>query len=209
MKKVKLKPYVIPMLSTFLVLGLFISTLFMQTTEPIEFNMQYVTDIILGNKIPVINETRKIINPYINNNVAIGRTFYNYKGSEEEQTKSITKYEDTYMQNTGIDYVCEETFDVLSILDGEVISVTNDETVGNVVKIQHENDYVSVYQSLSEVNVKKGDKVSQGYLIGKSGTNKMEESLKNHLHFELYIKNKMVNPTDYLDKKLNNKQEQE
>ena len=209
MKRVKLKPYVVPLLSTFLVLGLFISTLFMQTTEPIDFNMQYVTDIILGNKIPVINETRKIINPYINSTVTIGRTFYNYKGSEEEQTKSIKKYEDTYMQNTGVDYTCEEVFDVLAILDGEVISVTNDETVGNVVKIQHDNDYVSVYQSLSEVNVKKGDKVSQGYLIGKSGTNKMDESLKNHLHFELYIKNKMVNPTDYLDKKLNNKQEQE
>ncbi len=202
MEKLKLRSYVVPMLSFILVFGLTITAFFMQTTESLDYPINYVTDIILGNRKQVINETDKIINPYSYEKVKIGKTFYDYKGSEEDQTKSITKYEDTYMQNSGVDFVCEDVFDVISVLDGEVIAVTNDETLGNVVKIEHSNGYVSVYQSLSNVDVKKGDTVNQGQVIGKSGTNKIDADLGNHLHFELYINNQMVNPTKYLDKDL-------
>ena len=107
------------------------------------------------------------------------------------------------MQNSGVDFVSEEVFDVLSILDGEVISISEDETVGKVVKISHDNNYVSVYQGLSEVAVNKGDKVIQNQYIGKSGSNKIDEELGNHLHFELYINNVMQNPMNYLGKSIN------
>lgn len=203
MKKKKLRPFVVPTLSFILLFSLFVSTFFMKTSSSPVNNINYVTDIILGNKIPVMNESKIINYPYTNKNVTIGKTYYDYKGSEESQEKSIIKYDDTYMQNSGVDFVCNEVFDVLSVLDGEVISVSEDETVGKVVKIQHNNNYVSVYQGLSEVSVKKGDKVIQNQVLGKSGTNKIDEELGNHLHFELYINNVMQDPMNFLGKSIN------
>ena len=175
----------------------------MQTSSSPTNNLHYVTDIILGNKIPVMNINKTISNPFTNKNVKVGKTYYDYKGTEEQQENSIIKYDDTYMQNSGVDFVSEEVFDILSVLDGEVISVSEDETVGKVVKISHDNNYVTVYQGLSEVAVNKGDKVIQNQYIGKSGTNKIDEELGNHLHFELYINNVMQNPMNYLGKSIN------
>lgn len=203
MKRKKLRPYVVPTLSFILLFSLFVSTFFMQTSSTPTNNLHYVTDIILGNKIPVMNINKTISNPFTNKNVKVGKTYYDYKGTEEQQENSIIKYDDTYMQNSGVDFVSEEVFDVLSVLDGEVISVSEDETVGKVVKISHDNNYVSVYQGLSEVAVNKGDKVIQNQYIGKSGTNKMDQELGNHLHFELYINNVMQNPMNYLGKSIN------
>lgn len=203
MKKKKLRPFVVPTLSFMLLFSLFVSTFYMQTSGNSTNNLHYVTDIILGNRIPVININKIIENPYSNKDVTIGKTFYDYKGTEESQENSIIKYDDTYMQNSGVDFICNDIFDVLSILDGEVISVSEDETVGKVVKVQHDNNYVSVYQGLSEIAVKKGDRVVQSQLLGKSGTNKIDEELGNHLHFELYINNVMQNPINYLGKSLN------
>lgn len=203
MKKVRLRPFVVPTLSFILLFSLFISSFFMKTSESPSNTLHYVTDIILGNRVPVINTSNKIDNPYSNPNVKVGKTYYDYKGTEESQEKSLIIYDDTYMQNSGVDFVCEDIFDVLSIIDGEVISVNDDETLGKVVKVQHSNGYLSVYQGLSEISVKKGDKVVQGQLLGKSGKNKIDEELGNHLHFELYINNVMQNPMNYLNKSIN------
>lgn len=203
MKKLKLRSYVVPTLTFMAVFAIFVTSFFMETSNSLTTPSNYVTDIILGNQIPVINQTEKVINPYTYDKVEIGKNYYDYQGAEEDQEASIIKYDDTYIQNSGVDFVSSEIFDVVSIRDGEVISVGEEESVGKVVKIQHNNEYVSVYQSLSEINVKKGDKVTQGQVIGKSGTNKIDEELGNHLHFELYIKGQMVNPLSYLNKNLN------
>ena len=101
-----------------------------------------------------------------------------------------------------MDFVHEQQFTVISILDGTVTNVKEDELLGKTIEITHDNDYVSVYQSLSEINVKKGDSITQGQVLGKSGTNKLDQELGNHLHFELYIGGQIVNPTLYLDKEV-------
>lgn len=54
-------------------------------------------------------------------------------------------------------------------MKGEVIEVEEKELLGKSVTIRHENNIISVYQSLGETNVKKGDKVEAGQIIGKSG----------------------------------------
>ena len=59
---------------------------------------------------------------------------------------------------------------------------------------------ISVYQSLSDVIVKKDDLVIQGQIIAKSGTSNINKELENHLHFELYYKGKIVNPEEYYNK---------
>ena len=150
--------------------------------------------------IPVINESDYMINPYIDPSVTIGKTFYDYKGEEESQEQSLIVQNNTYYQNTGIDYTKNDPFEVVSIADGTVAEVKEDELVGKVVEIEHKNGLISIYQSLGEVMVNKGDSVVQGQLIGKSGTNEMDKELGNHLHFEIYENGHNVDPTLYLNK---------
>ena len=111
-------------------------------------------------------------------------------------------FENTYLQNTGVIYGCNDTFDVVSILDGTVIDVKEDNLLGKIVEVKHSNDMISIYQSLSEVLVKKDDIIKQGDVIGKSGTSNMFRDIGNHLYFELIYKGKNVNPEEYYDKKI-------
>lgn len=113
------------------------------------------------------------------------------------------------MQNSGIDFVYENKFDVISVLDGTVTNVKEDEVLGKIVEVNHGNDFVSIYQSLSEVKVKKGDTVTQGQILGISGTNELDKELGNHLHFEFYAGGQIVNPSLYLDKELQTQKEEE
>ncbi len=172
--------------------------------EVVEDNYTYVSNIIVDNQMPVMNETTKMIKPYTNEQVTVGKTYYDYKAESKSQENSITYYDGSYIQNSGIDYVLKDTFDVVSVLDGTVTDVKQDDILGNVVEIKHGNDYVTTYQSLSEVAVKKGDSVTQGQVIGKSGTNKLDKDMGNHLHFELYTNGQIVDPNLYIDKELKN-----
>ena len=204
-KNLKLRPFVLPTIYALSVITLIISIYYaantLKTSEDEYYT--YVTSSIMDTDIPVIATDIKLIRPYTNTEVTIGKSYYNYKAEKEEQENSITYYENTYMQNAGVDYVLKDTFEVVSILDGTVIDVKEDDIVGKTITIKHDDKIVSVYQSLSEVNVKKDDQVTQGQIIGKSGTNKLEKDLGNHLYFELSIDGSVVNPEDYYDKKVN------
>ena len=165
-----------------------------------EDNITYVSNTIISQDMAVINTTKKIINPYTDQSVTIGKNYYNYKAESAEQEKSIIYHENTYIQNSGVDFVYDKTFDVVAVLDGEVTNVKEDEILGKIIEISHNNEYVSIYQSLSEVNVKKGDIISQGQVIGKSGKNELDKELGNHLHFEMYVGGQTVDPLLYLNK---------
>lgn len=141
--------------------------------------------------------------PFSEEGISIAKYFYDPSASQEEQEKAIFYYEDTYIQNTGVDYNKEEEFSVQAVLDGRVIAVTTDDINGTTVKIEHENNIVSIYQSLGEVNVNENDTVSKGEVIGKSGENALGSDLGKHLHFELSINNVFVNPESYYGKTVN------
>ena len=95
-----------------------------------------------------------------------------------------------------------EIFDVVSILDGTVTKVTENEILGTTVEIRHSNDLISIYQSLSEVTVKENDTVLQGQIIAKSGKCNLNTDVDNGLHFELSYQGMLVNPEEYFDKAL-------
>jgi len=211
MKKDKTKFYVVQGLALMLISitvlgGYLIRQSLAQAEEIYEQNYTYVSyEILTDNIVPVSKEvtpTNKIKKPYTNENVKIGKNFYDIKGTEEEQKNAITYYEGTYIQNTGVDYVSKDSFEVSAVLNGKVVSVKKDDIVGLTIKIDHGNQTISTYQSLSEAKVKEGDEVKQGDMIGLSGTNKFNSDLGNHLHFELTYLNKTVNPEKYYDKTL-------
>lgn len=208
-KKLKLKSYVLPCLYLCLFVATFYITLVVSNTltktsskKNTGENLDYVSESVIDNDQQVINETTKMLKPYTEEKVTIGKYFYDYKAESTKQENSITYHDNTYIQNSGVDYILEEAFDVVSVLDGTVTSVTTDDLLGKVVEIKHNNNYITVYQSLSTVNVKKGDTVTSGQIIGKSGTNEIDKDMGNHLHFELYIKGQVVDPTLYIDKEV-------
>ena len=164
---------------------------------------QYVSKTgITREDIPVVNTKTTIIRPYTDSDVKIVKNYYNYQGTEDEQKESIIYYEDTYMPSSGVSYGKDEEFDVVAILDGKVTKVSNDDTVGNIITIEHENGIVSTYESIKDITVKEGDIVKQGDKLASSSTANITSDLKNHLYFELSIKNKTVNPEDYFDKSI-------
>ena len=158
-------------------------------------NMEYVDkEIVTDNEyIPVVNITPIVMKPFLNDKVSINKQFYDPDAEKESQEKAIIFYEGTYMQNSGVDYQFTESFDVVSVLDGTVIEVTDNAILGKTVKIRHNNDVISTYQSLGEVSVKPDDTVLRGQTIAKSGTCSLYSKDYN-LHFELSKQGKNLNP---------------
>ena len=69
---------------------------------------------------------------------------------------------------------------------------------GNVVDIDHGNGYVTRYGHCSKLLVKVGDLVHSGQVIAKVGST--GHSTGAHLHFEVWINGRPVNPRPYLNK---------
>lgn len=201
-KRLVLKPFVIPTLYSIfaivVVVSLFLSIEIIDEKD----NVTYVSNAILDEYVPVVSMEETVKKPFTDENVTISKNYYDYQASDEEQTNSIIYHENTYIQNTGINYQSEKEFDVVSILSGEVIEVEEKELLGKSVTIRHDNELISVYQSLSNVVVKKGDKVAAGQALGKSGSCDLITDSKNNLHFELYVNGTVADPENYYNKKI-------
>lgn len=160
--------------------------------EPV--NYDHSVRNVFEDTIPVQTNKNLIIKPYLSENVNIGKYFYDYEGEKASQEKALIYYENTYMQNSGVDYISNSEFDVVSILDGEVISVENDKILGNIVQIKHDKELISIYQGIDQVSVQKGDSVNQGQILGVSSTSKINPEYNSSLHFEVYYKGEIIDP---------------
>lgn len=215
MTKRKLKPFVVPIIYT-LSLVLLVGCIYVVEDAISDklFKNNNNTDIPvvddnnqdnMNPDIPVVSTDTQIIRPYTDSSVTIVSSYYDRDASTEEQEKSILYYQNTYMQNSGVDYAMTDnknSFDVVSILDGTVTSVKDDDILGKVVEIKYSNDLIGVYQSMGEVVVSANDSVTQGMVIGKSGLSNIGADLGSHLHFELYYQGSVVNPENYFGKLL-------
>ncbi len=153
--------------------------------------------------IPVVKTNDTIIRPYYEGSVDIVLKYYDIDANEEDQQKSLIKYENTYIQSNGVAYSKGNAFDVISVLDGTVKEVKNDEILGNIVVIEHANGYVSTYESISDIQVEPNMPVVQGQVIAKSSTSNILKDLNNHLYFELSKDGVNVNPEAYYNKSVN------
>ena len=164
MKRRKLKPYVLQSILLIAIASIIFGTAALsnslkQTNEDTRDEvLSYVSNVILEEAEPVINTKEKMISPYTDQTVTVGKSYYDYKADAATQEKAIIYHDNTYLQNSGTDFISENVFDVVSVLDGSVTDVKEDDTLGKIVEIKHDNGYVSIYQSLSEVSVKKGTK---------------------------------------------------
>lgn len=80
---------------------------------------------------------------------------------------------------------------------GKVVEAGVKGELGNYIAIDHGGGIATGYGQLSEIGVRPGDCVAGGEEIGKSGATGAVTG--PHLHFELMIEGKPVNPLDYLE----------
>ena len=164
-------------------------------------NITYVSSGILNRSIPVVSISDILKSPVVDN-VKIARYFYDNSDELSKKEKSIVYYEGTYMPNTGIDYANTDTFDVLAMYDGTVIDVSEDELLGKTVKIKHNDELISVYQGIDNIEVKVGDIVFTGQKLATSGKSKINSDLGESMHFEVYKGGDYINPEKVINKKI-------
>ena len=112
---------------------------------------KFTLDSVFEDIVEPVNKTESntIIKPFTSDKVKVGRTFYDYKSEAKKQESSLIVYENTYMQNNGVDYVCSDEFDVVSVLAGEIISIEDNDVYGKVVfKIKKIGNIVSYIQNV-------------------------------------------------------------
>lgn len=94
----------------------------------------------------------------------------------------------------GVDIAAEEGKSVRASRHGKVIFAGKSNGYGNLVIIQHELGYYTLYGHLKEIKVEKGELVETGQEIGTVGSS--GRSTGPHLHFEIRRYNKKLNPDD-------------
>lgn len=99
-----------------------------------------------------------------------------------------------YRPHHGLDYAAPTGTPVSSIGSGTVTFSGVKGQYGNLVILRHPNGYKTYYGHLSKIekNIRPGVKVGQGDLIGFVGATGLATG--PHLHYELRIKDKPVNP---------------
>ena len=97
-----------------------------------------------------------------------------------------------YSFHDGIDIPAPKGEDILSCDNGIVIFSGSQSGYGNVVKIKHFDQKVSVYAHNSENLVKEGDIIKKGEVIAKVGSTGV--STGNHIHFEIQLNDETIDP---------------
>ena len=98
----------------------------------------------------------------------------------------------------GVDIVAEEDSPIKSCLEGTVIYTAWTSTDGEVVIVQHKNNFITVYKHCSSVLKSVGDKVQTAdpiAIIGNTG----KHTSGPHLHFEIWQNGKVLDPQELIN----------
>lgn len=96
----------------------------------------------------------------------------------------------------GLDIASSIGTDVVAPADGMVVSTGSDKRTGNYIIVSHGYGLKTLYGHLDQILVQKSQNVVRGDLIGTIGNT--GRSTGAHLHYEVRIANKPVNPEYYI-----------
>lgn len=133
--------------------------------------------------------SKKMINPVIN-----GKTTSEFGARIHPISNELTFH-------AGIDIAADLETPIYAAFDGKVAVADYDKWNGNYMKIKHENGLMTVYCHCESLNVKKGENIRAGEVIGYVGST--GSSTGPHLHFELRIDNVSFDPQIALNEALN------
>ena len=126
-----------------------------------------------------------------NNNVPSG-----YPTDSREITTAFAMWHPD-RQHTGLDFSTDnKNIPVRATADGIILEAGFDAKKGNYVKINHLNGYTTLYAHLSELDVKVGDQVKKGHVLGMTG--KTGTAVGIHCHYEIQLNGIYQDPANYL-----------
>lgn len=95
-------------------------------------------------------------------------------------------------RHPAVDFSAPSGTPVRTVADGVVEVAGWHGTAGNMIQVRHDSRYTTVYRHLSKVNVKKGEKISRGEVIGAVGSTGL--STGPHLCFSVFKNNEYIDP---------------
>jgi murein DD-endopeptidase MepM/ murein hydrolase activator NlpD len=115
---------------------------------------------------------------------------YVYQGKDVDQQVHL-----------GFDLAVTAMVPVTAAHNGRVVHASDLGIYGNCVVIDHGLGVQSLYAHLSSIDVKVGDEVKMGEVLGRSGTTGLAAG--DHLHFTILVNGNAVNPVEWWDPKWN------
>lgn len=98
--------------------------------------------------------------------------------------------------HTGVDYALPVGSPVYATADGTVRTIKRSERgYGNMIVVEHGALYSTSYAHLEKINVRQGQSVRRGDVIGEVGNTGL--SMAPHLHYEVLYKGEAVDPVNY------------
>ncbi|MCZ6527208.1 MAG: M23 family metallopeptidase [Candidatus Dadabacteria bacterium] len=101
--------------------------------------------------------------------------------------------------HSGLDIDANYGQHVVATADGVVTKASWHTNYGKTVIVKHKDNYETLYGHLSKLQVKEGQEVKVGDVIGKAGST--GRSTGTHLHYEVIKDGKRVNPKNFLSLK--------
>ena len=111
---------------------------------------------------------------------------YVYKGKEVDQQVHL-----------GFDLAVTSRVPIVAANAGTVLNASWLGIYGNCVIVDHGMGVQSLYGHLSSFDVKVGDTVTKGQIVGRSGMTGLAGG--DHLHFTMLVNGQMVNPVEWWD----------
>ena len=109
-----------------------------------------------------------------------------------------------YKAHKGLDFAASKGTPVYATGDGKITMAYYSGSYGNVIYLNHGHQYETRYAHLSGFNVVPGERVKRGQVIGFVGNT--GNSVSPHLHYEVLFHDQHVNPINFFQQDLSNKE---
>jgi murein DD-endopeptidase MepM/ murein hydrolase activator NlpD len=109
-----------------------------------------------------------------------------------------------WREHKGLDFTAPQGSPVYATGDGNIEEAHFSDSYGQVVYIDHGFGFETRYAHMTEFIVKKGEKVKRGQIIGYVGNTGL--SYSTHLHYEVLFKGHQINPINFFQRDLSNKE---
>lgn len=116
----------------------------------------------------------------------------NYRVSSHFNLRRLHPVTGRIAPHHGVDFAMPTGTSILSIGDGIVSRIGDHPFAGKYIEIDHLGQFKTRYLHLSRIDVKRGQRISRGDRVALSGNT--GRSTGPHLHFELHVNNRPVDP---------------
>ncbi len=146
----------------------------------------------------VTTTTPRELLPYEGEFVAptAGKVIKDYSNGEMVKSETMSDWR----VHNGVDFSAAESEQVVAVQNGTVTLIDKDALWGVSIELTCPGNLKVRYSGLQDnVNVKKGDSVKKGDIIGVAGTLPIESAEGTHIHLETKVDNKLVSPLDAMN----------